>query len=486
MSKSLIATLASRFDRERVMHRREMLRDSVAAASALLLAGSALGGAGKRRRRSARRTVVVGTGFGGLSAAYQLKQAGHDVTVVEARSRVSGRVVTMRDLVPGKIVEGGGELIGSNHPAWLGYAERFGLSMRDVTEEDGEFPIVLGGRALDATEAESLWEEMETTLAGLNDLARAVDPLRPWEAADAAGLDGKSIGEWIDGCGCGEVCRGAMHALITADNGVDSAEQSLLANLAMIAGGGFESFWTDSEVYRCAQGNQSLAMKLVEEIGAERIQLGTKVTRVERSGRGALVSAGDGVIECDEVVLAVPPSVWDGITFDPPLPQSLRVQMGRNTKHLTVLSRAVWREHGRAPDSLTTGPVQLTWHETDNQDRADEPRVVMTSFAGGSATDAIRTLERGPREVAIRAHLERLYPGATRAALATRDMDWISEPLTRASYSFPAKGQLTTCGSILADGLDRLHFAGEHCCPGFVGYMEGALESGIAVAKRIG
>jgi monoamine oxidase len=30
-----------------------------------------------------------------------------------------------------------------------------------------------------------------------------------------------------------------------------------------------------------------------------------------------------------------------------------------------------------------------------------------------------------------------------------------------------------------------LHFAGEHVCPAFVGYMEGALESGIAVAKRL-
>jgi monoamine oxidase len=30
-----------------------------------------------------------------------------------------------------------------------------------------------------------------------------------------------------------------------------------------------------------------------------------------------------------------------------------------------------------------------------------------------------------------------------------------------------------------------LHFAGEHACYKFVGYMEGALNSGVAVAKRI-
>jgi hypothetical protein len=33
--------------------------------------------------------------------------------------------------------------------------------------------------------------------------------------------------------------------------------------------------------------------------------------------------------------------------------------------------------------------------------------------------------------------------------------------------------------------LGRLHFAGEHASYKFVGYMEGALNSGAAVAKRL-
>jgi monoamine oxidase len=31
----------------------------------------------------------------------------------------------------------------------------------------------------------------------------------------------------------------------------------------------------------------------------------------------------------------------------------------------------------------------------------------------------------------------------------------------------------------------RLHLAGEHTCYAFVGYMEGALQSGVRVAQRI-
>ena len=59
-------------------------------------------------------------------------------------------------------------------------------------------------------------------------------------------------------------------------------------------------------------------------------------------------------------------------------------------------------------------------------------------------------------------------------------------PWTKASYSFAAPGEVTTMGPILHKGIeDRLHFAGEHACYKFAGYMEGALTSGLAVARRL-
>ena len=109
----------------------------------------------------AGRVVVIGAGFSGLAAAYELSQVGYDVTVVEARNRVGGRVISFSDLVPGKNVEGGGELVGSNHPRWIAYAKHFKLKFVDVTEEDCEAPIVLGGKRLTADESEALWKEME-------------------------------------------------------------------------------------------------------------------------------------------------------------------------------------------------------------------------------------------------------------------------------------------------------------------------------------
>jgi len=51
-----------------------------------------------------------------------------------------------------------------------------------------------------------------------------------------------------------------------------------------------------------------------------------------------VVTCADGrTFGGDDVILTVPPSVWDNISFDPPLPPLLRPQMEHNVKYLISL-----------------------------------------------------------------------------------------------------------------------------------------------------
>src|SRR6476661_186519 len=182
--RSLYARLHDRFGEP--VDRREMIRRSLAAAAGVLLSDRLM----LHARAAGPRVVVVGAGFAGLAAAYELSRAGADVTVLEARNRVGGRVVSFQDLAPGAAMEGGAELIGTNHAIWMDYAQRFKLPFVKITEEDAEAPIVLNGKRLSSDESEKLWKEMEEALSLMNaDAARVTDPFEPWTAPEAARWD---------------------------------------------------------------------------------------------------------------------------------------------------------------------------------------------------------------------------------------------------------------------------------------------------------
>ncbi|HVZ93989.1 MAG TPA: FAD-dependent oxidoreductase [Phycisphaerales bacterium] len=495
MSRSLYARLARRFGDERARRdRREFLKSAALTAAGLAI-GSALPSCRSAPRTDdekeagrGRRVVVIGAGLAGLACAERLAAQKFSVAVLEARSRIGGRVLTMRDFPEGRtrVVEAGGEFIGSNHPNWLRLAQRFGIPLREI-EGDDDPRIMLGGRVLPDSEARSLYLEMKKHFAALNEQARKIDPRAPWEAADATALDGWPTDQWIRRLDASDLCKRAIAAQFTTDNGVLPRDQSFLANLAMIAGGGFEDFWEHSEDFRGSGGNDRLAEKLAAALPQGSLRLNMPVGRlIVHDDNIEVRGSRGGRLTGDHVVLAVPPSVWRSIEFDPPMPESLSPQMGRSVKGLFQLSRRMWP----SADTMTDGEIGMTWEATEGQVGDENP--VLTAFTSGPMTDAIR-MRPGPRRSrAYHQSMEELFRGFTRELIADRFIDWPSDEWTRAGYSFPAPGEVTSLGPVLRRGIApaggasaRLHFAGEHCCPAFVGYMEGALTSGIEAAERV-
>lgn len=487
MSRSLYSRLALRYRPEASgFDRREFLQLTLAASAGLLMScATHRDGNFRGVRPNGRKILVVGAGFAGLACAYELLSAGYRVSVVEARKRVGGRVLSFRDFIEGKNVEGGAELIGSNHPTWVAYSKRFGLGFLDVTEnKDLHEPILIGGQLLTEKEGKALFEEMEGAFATMTSDARAVDADEPWKTANASKLDHRSTLDWLNALTVSSRCRAAMESELSANNCVSIARQSYLGNLTQVKGGGLEKYWTESEVYRCLGGNQQLAMKLAAAIGPERLVLDKPVSAIKVEGDHVSVTCANGqVLEMDEVVLAVPPSVWGRIKFDPELPAALHPQMGVGVKYLAAMKTRFWKKSKLAPDSLTDGMVSMTWDGTDGQ--RGEKGVCLTAFSGGPAAETCVQRWTESQDQAYREELGKLYPDFNANFVRSRFMNWPGEEWTGASYSFPAPGQVTTVGPLLHQGFGRVHFAGEHACYKFVGYMEGALNSGVSLAKRL-
>jgi monoamine oxidase len=462
--------------------RRDLLTASVAAVAGIVLQKDVL--AMNELDQENRRVAVVGAGFGGLACAYELSAAGYFVDLFEARNRIGGRVHTAQEFAPNQHVEFGAELIGKNHPHWQRYAKQFGIELVSVEDEEPgpSKTILIDGKRYSGNEAVALEKELDEGRAELTRDAATVNSEEPRKSANAERLDRMSTAERLKTLKISDQARRAFQVELEHDMAVSLDKMNYLALLCTIQGHGGGLFWSDTEAFRTKAGNQILASHLAGGIRDGGLYLDCPIVEIHAEAAGVEVVLPDGrKLKYDDVVLAVPPSVWDRIKITPALPKQLNPQMGIATKFLSVCSSDFWTPRQSA-DSLTDTLIGSTW-EGPPADSGKHRSLV--GFAGGPYAEKIREIPFEKQEAQLRDSFEKLIPGYHASYLKSEFVDWPGQPWTRGGYSFPAPGEFLTQSRIFRDGIGHLHFAGEHASCGFIGYMEGGLESGVSLAKRL-
>jgi monoamine oxidase len=112
--------------------RRQFLRRSALAVAGASLVQPSLAHAATTivLKSPAKKVLILGAGMAGLVAAYELSKLGHDVTILEARTRPGGRVHTLREpFSDGLYAEAGAARIPDNHDLTLKYVKTFDLQL---------------------------------------------------------------------------------------------------------------------------------------------------------------------------------------------------------------------------------------------------------------------------------------------------------------------------------------------------------------------
>ncbi|MBH31155.1 MAG: L-amino-acid oxidase [Candidatus Marinimicrobia bacterium] len=93
-----------------------------------------------------KNVIIIGAGMAGLVAAYELKRAGHSVTILEARDRIGGRVFTVHPPFSDEhFAEAGAARIPLDHDLTIDYAEHFDLKLDPFYPQSGSFVDLADG-----------------------------------------------------------------------------------------------------------------------------------------------------------------------------------------------------------------------------------------------------------------------------------------------------------------------------------------------------
>lgn len=443
----------------------------------------------------AQRVIVVGAGLAGLTAAYEFMQAGHDVTVLEARDRVGGRAYSTHGFANGQYGDHGGEFLDAEdvHTQMYYYARLFGLEIATtgyVVDGGGYF---YDGQIFDYDDedgviSDAAWESYEAFYGIVEEITAILGDYveNPQEAPIAAELASLTVAEWLDTLDLHPVARLVIMQEVEGeyDDINHCGALFYLQNLAVYADADDDAI----EVARIAGGSDVLAQAFADALG-ERVLLNSPVTAIEQDDNGVRVVYAGGDMQADYAVIATPLPPLRRVTFTPSLDPELQAAIdelgyGFHVKVLTQYSRRWWLD--TTPPMVTMASIGMPtgwfWEQTEQQ-AGDEG--IYASYSSKKDAQDYNELDDVARIAAVHAELETIFPDIEKEVIEARTHSWANDEYAGGAYSAYSAEQVMRFWDVLRRPHGRLILAGEHTDTLFIGYMEGAVRSGQRAVEHL-
>lgn len=463
------------------LDRRYFLKAAGASALALTLFGC-----GRRSDDLSGSVIVIGAGLSGLTSAMLLEERGLDVTIVEARERLGGRVVTLDD-VPGR-PEGGGPVISTSYERLLKIAKAVGAEMGPGPSFERQTLLHVNGQAVPgeawasstANQLSSSERAMPPSML-LGALTSTDNPLSDWSDwidARHSPID-ISLADYLRGKGASQE---ALRLINVAPNTNDIETTSALwalrnAQRRRDSKGG--------RIVTAAGGNSRLIEKMGAAVRGPTL-LGKPVVALRSLSDRVEVTCEDGtVLDAEYCLVTLPFSVLRNITIEPGLSglQKEAVQKlpyTAITKFYLTPRYAFWEEDG-LPASMWTD----TLIERVFPNRSPDGQIQsLTCWVDGANAIMLDAMSNEEQVQTVMAELARIRPATKDALDPVAVFSWGRDPWALGAYAHYAPGQVTTLQPAMAQPWHRLHFAGEHTAITTPG-LESAVESAQRATREI-
>jgi monoamine oxidase len=427
-------------------------------------------------------SIVIGAGAAGLNAARILHKAGRKVLVLEARSRIGGRIQTLQQASGGEPIELGAEFVHGLPPETQALIDQ----RTELMERDGEYLIARGG----PPQAEAdYFEKLRSVLDRLdphltNDMSflEFTEKLKPSPSAESVAM----ATQYVEGYHAADARQ--VSAQVLAQIETESQEENA------VAGAFFMREGNHILVDRLAASIQSARQTILLEQRVEKIEWRpghVSVHAIDLQGQTRIFHARTAIITIPVGVLQAAQGELGAVRFEPELPRHKqdaihKLGMGRAIRVTFQFQEPFWETLPNLPQWAMLFDVSLharlrTWWPRGN---------LLTGWIGGPKAEGWGDLAaQDLRELGV-ASISRIF-GVPREKvdsllLDAFSHDWTADPFSRGVYNFVKVGGLNAQQLLARAEGATLFFAGEATHPGgYSGTVNGALISGARAAQEI-
>lgn len=472
---------------------------------------------------SRKQIAVIGGGIAGLVSAYELSQLGHHITVLEAGSRLGGRIKT-HYFNDGTYGELGATRIPSNHQCVLHYINEFALKTQDfVSYNPQAFYHLRGQRTRLNAYSKLLFrygirrEEQQDpgivydTL--LKELIESFSETEKWElfsptftSSRLRQYDSLSLTQFFS-----DRLSPEMFELVGHATGMIHYEQVSLLN------GLIDFFaWYRAKQYKLVGGMETLINAFVERLTSKLVTQ-AQVTAIKITESGVQLHwhglQGQQTQAFDAVICTVPATALAKIEFNPPLPQQQRHAINNlgycsAAKTLFHCTARPWEfEDGiYGGGSFTDLNIEKCWYPNDNARLVDtaagepcwvardpeishQPTALTAAYRWESNARKFRDLGECDRTSLTLHEVKQLHPQI--GPYVDEIIHWVwdeqAEPGS-GSYAFFAPGDREQyqgwLGLPYPQDSSRVFFAGEHLAINHAS-VQGAVQTAVCAVIEL-